>query len=286
MKKLIDYGHFYEGVRWHDGHWWASDIYGPHVMKITPEGAATVVAKVEKRPSGLGWLTDGSLIVVSMMDSRLLRVGADGRTTVHADFAHLTPNFSNDMGADSRGNAYVSCFGFDLFGAGKPQPGQLVHVAPDGTTRLAADGLLFPNGVVFSPDERTLIVAESFGVRMTAFSIAADGSLHDRRVWAKLGEVPDWESMETLSKATCVPDGCSMGPDGTVWMADAVGGRVLKLVDGQIAGEVKGPPGEQVYSCAIGGPDWKDLLMCVAPEYHAEACIRDPRASLWVARVD
>ena len=283
MKKLIEGGHFFEGARWHDGHWWVSDLYARHVLKITPDGATTVVARVEQQPSGLGWLADGTLLVVSMLDRQVLRVGADGTTALHADIHALTGGHANDMVTDSRGNSWVSNLGFDFFAGGAPQPADLVHIAPDGTPSIAARDMLFPNGMVVTPDDATLIVAETFGGRLTAFTIAEDGSLHDRRLWAQVGITPAWDSMHSLGQTDIMPDGCALAADGCVWMADA---RVVQVAENRgIIGEVRAPEGFGAYSCALGGEDGRDLLICSAPDFDDTRRKAKAEALLFLTRI-
>jgi sugar lactone lactonase YvrE len=268
MKKLLEGGHFYEGARWRDGHWWVSDLYAHHVLKIAPDGRSEIVARVEQQPSGLGWLADGTLLIVSMKDRRALRLNADGTTALHADILALTGSLANDMATDSRGNAWVSNLGFDLFTGEAPRPADLVHIAPDGTARIAAEGLLFPNGMVVTPDDRTLIVAETFGGRLTAFTIGEDGALSDRRIWATVGITPPWESLHTLGQTDIMPDGCALDDQGCVWMADAMNARVVRVAEGKgIIAEIRAPDGMGLYSCALGGPNRTDLLLCTAPDY-------------------
>jgi sugar lactone lactonase YvrE len=268
MRKLYGGGHFFEGARWRDGYWWVSDLYARQVLKISSDGAATAIAYVEQQPSGLGWLADGTLLVVSMKDRRVLRLGADGRTSVHADIYALTGSLANDLVTDRRGHAYVTNLGFDLFNGEKPRAAALVHIAPDGAAHIGAEDLLFPNGLVVSADGKTLIVAETFGGRLTAFSIAGDGSLHERRVWARVGITPSWDSLETLATADIMPDGCAIDPEGCVWMADAKGGRVVRVAENAgIVDEVRAPEGLGAYSCALGGPRLDQLLICAAPDY-------------------
>ncbi len=287
MKKLLGNGHFFEGARWREGHWWVSDLYAKTVLKISPDGISTVVATVDQQPSGLGWLADGTLLVVSMKDRRVLRVAADGSTSLHADIRDLTGSFANDMVTDVRGNAWVGNMGFDLFTGEAPRPADLVHIAPDGTARRAASDLLFPNGMVVTPDNRSLIVAETFGGRLTAFTIAPDGSLHDRRIWAQVGITPEWDSLESLGRTDLMPDGCALDEDGCVWMADAMNGRVLRVAEGKgIVGQIDAPNGMGLYSCAIGGRDGRDLLVCTAPDYDDVKRAAKAEAELHVMRID
>ncbi len=285
MNKLLGDGHFFEGARWRDGHWWVSDLYDHHVLKIAPDGSRTIIARVEQQPSGLGWLADGTLLIVSMKDRRVLKLLPNGTTVLHADIFSLTGSFANDMVTDKRGHAYVSNLGFDLFTGEAPRPTALVHISPDGTARAAAAELLFPNGMVITPDNRTLIVAETFGGRLTAFSIAEDGSLLERRIWATVGITPSWDSLETLGKADIMPDGCAMDSEGCVWLADAMGRRVVRVAENiGIIDEIRAPAGRGVYSCALGGAHLNTLLICTAPDYDDVA--RKARAEAELYTVD
>ena len=184
MITLLEGGTFFEGARWHDGAWWVADFYAHRVLRVTTDGEATSVAAVPGQPSGLGWLPDGRLLVVSMKDRRLLRQEATGRLVEHADLTTVTAGWANDMVVDAHGRAYVGNLGFDLFGDDTPAHTTIAMVTPDGQARVVADDLRFPNGTVITGDGRTLIVAESFGGVLTAFTIAPDGSLTDRRIVA------------------------------------------------------------------------------------------------------
>jgi sugar lactone lactonase YvrE len=286
MKKLIDGGHFFEGARWRDGHWWVSDLYAHHVLKIAPDGRSEIVAHVEQQPSGLGWLADGTLLIVSMKDRRVLRLSADGTTALHADILALTGSLANDMATDSRGNAWVSNLGFDLFTGEAPRPADLVHIAPDGTASIGAEGMLFPNGMVVTPDDRTLIVAETFGGRLTAFTISEDGALSDRRIWAAVGITPPWDSLHTLGQTDIMPDGCAIDDDGCVWVADAMNARVVRVAEGKgIIDEIRAPEGMGLYSCALGGSDRNELLICTAPDYDDVKRTANTEAVLYVVEL-
>ncbi|HET6950858.1 MAG TPA: SMP-30/gluconolactonase/LRE family protein [Acidimicrobiales bacterium] len=250
---LTDGGSFFEGPRWRDGRWWVSDFYRHTVYAIAPGGDTEAVLTVDAQPSGLGWLPDGSLLVVSMRDRRVLRREPGGKVTVHADFAEHCGGHANDMVVDARGHAYVGNFGFDLTGREEPRPAALVHIAPDGTVAVAADDLAFPNGAVITPDGTTLVVGETMGGRYTAFTIGDDGSLGDRRVWA------------TVAAA---PDGCALDAEGRIWAADAAGNRVVRVAEGEgIVDEIAAPDGLGVYACMLGGDDNRTLLVCGAPDY-------------------
>ena len=175
--------------------------------------------EVENQPSGLGWLPDGSLLVVSMKDQRLLRVAADGSVSTHADLSDVCGGHLNDMVVDASGRAFVGDFGFDLMGGGAPSSASVKRVDPDGTVTVVAEDLRFPNGSVITPDGGTLIVGETWGNRYTAFDIAADGSLTNRRVWAELGPEPVGNSVEELmAQIVVAPDGCTLDAEGHIWV--------------------------------------------------------------------
>lgn len=267
---MLEGGSFFEGPRWHDGEWWASDFYRHTVSRVPASGGTeTVVLEVDNQPSGLGWLPDGSLLVVSMKDQRLLRV-ADGEVSAHADLSEVCGGLLNDMVVDASGRAFVGDFGFDLMGGGPPAPASVKRVDPDGSVTVVAEDLLFPNGSVITPDGGTLIVGETWGNRYSAFDIAADGSLTARRVWASFGPPLVGGSVpERIGQVVIAPDGCTLDADGHVWCADGLGGRVVRIAPGgTIVDEITAPDGMGVYACALGGDDGRTLLMCCAPDFH------------------
>jgi sugar lactone lactonase YvrE len=183
LNTLFEGGNYFECPRWRDDRWWVSDFYRHAVISYDPQGRERIECEVEAQPSGLGWLPDGDLIVVSMKDRRVLRRAPDGSVSTHAQLSELTTGHANDMIVDRHGRAFVGNFGFDLMGGGTPAPASLVRVDPDGAVTLAAEDLWFPNGMVIT-DDGTLIVAETFAARFTAFDIEPDGSLANQRVWA------------------------------------------------------------------------------------------------------
>ncbi|MGY1637863.1 SMP-30/gluconolactonase/LRE family protein [Geodermatophilus sp. SYSU D00742] len=287
LRTVLEGGGFFEGPRWHEGTWWVSDFYRHSVSRVAPDGTETVVVEVEQQPSGLGWLPDGSLVVVSMKDRRVLRY-ADGALSTHADLAEHCGGHLNDMVVDARGHVFVGDFGFDLMGGGAAAPASLKRVDPDGTVSVAAGGLQFPNGAVITPDGGTLVVGETLGNRYTAFDLGADGSLTNRRVWASLGpEVTGTTVDEVLGQLVVAPDGCALDAEGRIWAADAVGGRVARVAEGgEIVDEVAVPSGLGVYACMLGGDDGRTLLMCCAPDFyeHNRAPVRE--AVLLATEVD
>jgi sugar lactone lactonase YvrE len=256
MGVLLEGGFFFESPRWHDGRWWVSDFYAREVCSFRPDGRdVRREATVDGMPSGLGWRPDGTLLMVSMIDRKLLGRAPDGAIHVVADLAGLAGGPCNDMVVDPEGRAWIGNFGYDFFGRGKFAPACLVRVDPDATASVVADGLLFPNGCVITPDGSTLIAGQTFGESYLAFTITEDGSLVDRRVWA---EVPGMQ-----------PDGCCLDAEGRIWCADAGGHScVLVAEGGRIVSEVLTPHGLHPYACMLGGPTGTTLLQSCAPDSH------------------
>lgn len=269
METLVRGGSFFEGPRWHDGRWWVSDFFHHTVSSFAADGADfRKEASVDQQPSGLGWTQDGALLVVSMLDRRLLRRTANGTLEVHADLHTLADGPCNDMVVDGAGRAWLGNFGktidrtwqgnFAELGDRPPfAPATLIRVDPDGSATVVADELMFPNGAVITPDGSTLIVGEMFAARYTAFAIADDGSLVDRRVWA---ELPGH-----------YPDGCCLDAEGRIWFADA-GGTGCHLIDagGNFVAKIPPPEGYTTYACMLGGPRGTTLLQCCAPDAHVK----------------
>ena len=287
-KLLLDGGTFFEGPRWRDGRWWVSDFYRHLVLTVTPDGDTEEILEVEGQPSGLGWLPDGSLLVVSMRDRRLLRRAPDGTVTTHADLSDVLVGNANDLVVTQDGHAYVGSFGFDLMAGNDPATSRLVHVSPDGAVDVAADAMYFPNGSVITPDGATLIVGETLGCGYTAFTIGRNGALSDRRSWAQLAPRPTLGSFEeTLPQVAVAPDGCALDAEGAIWFADALGGRLVRLAEGgDILEEVTAPAGEGVFACMLGGDDGRTLLACCAPDFSEEARSSSRDATLWTIPVD
>src|SRR5436305_10351421 len=235
---------FPEGPRWHNGELYFSDMHAGIVWRLTPEGVANKVVELPTLPSGLGWLPDGSLCIVSMADRRLLKHTSQGLTTI-ADLSSFTPFPINDMVMDYHGRAYIGGFGFDLNKREPPCPSVLFCVEADGNTRVAADGLLFPNGAVITPDGKTLIVAETFGTKLTAFTIQADGNLTARRVFADLKGI--------------APDGICLDEQGGVWVACPTTDKIIRVKEGGEVTDTIALPGRHSYACMLGGTDRRNL---------------------------
>ena len=258
MKTLLGGRAFLEGPRWHEGALFVSDMHAGEVLKIAPDGSSEVVTRVENGPSGLGWLTDGDMLVVSMKDRKVLRVGADGAQSVHADLSAEISRRANDMVMDAEGRAYVGNFGFD-FDTGEAAAGTcLLRIDPDGAVTRAAEDLVFPNGMVITPDGKTLIVAETMSGCLTAFDIGRGGGLSGRRIWAQLPE-------------GAVPDGICLDAEGAVWAASPTTKECLRLREG---GEVlqRVPTEHQSIACMLGGADGRTLFILTAETTHADKC--------------
>lgn len=286
MEILRTGGHFFEGARWHEGAWYVSDLYAHQVLRITEDGKAEVFAQLSTEPSGLGWLPNGEMLIVSMSDQLLLRRSLDGTIHQHADLSPYGRGWINDMAVDAMGRAFIGAFGFDLWGGAAPAPGPIFRVDPDGTTATVAEGLLFANGMVIAPDGTTLIVAESFGNRLSAFTIAPDGALTNRRIWAEFGPPPSWASIPDMLLEDYAPDGCAIDCTGAVWSADALHNRVGRIADGgKILEQVSVPGAMGTYSCALGGADGRTLLICSAPDFAHDRRAAKREAVLFVHRV-
>ena len=238
-------------------------MHAGQVMAVDLDGRAETVAQVAGDPSGLGWLPDGRLLVVSMRNRRLLRLDPGGLAEV-ADLTPFATYHCNDMVVDARGRAYVGNFGFDYEARAPMVPANLVLVHPDGRAQIAARELVFPNGAVITPDGRTLVVGESFAARLTAFDVEEDGTLSRRRVWA------------ALDKA--VPDGICLDAEGAIWVASPVGHAVLRVREGGAVTH-RIPVATQAVACMLGGPERRTLFLCTARSFAAEQT-RAERAGL------
>ena len=252
---------FPEGPRWHDGRLWFADMHAYEVVATTVDGQRSTQASVPHQPSGLGWLPDGRMLVVSMTDRRLLRQEHDGNLVLHADLSHLAPWHCNDMVVDRVGRAYVGNFGWDMLGrTTDPSLTNLIRVDPDGSCHEVASGLNFPNGAVITPDGSTLIVGESGARCLTAFSIGADGSLTDRRTWALLPE-------------GSTPDGICLDAEGAIWSACPRTGTVWRVAEGgEVLGSVAVDAALKSYACMLGGDDGCTLFVCAAGSAMPDDC--------------
>jgi sugar lactone lactonase YvrE len=241
---------FGESPRWHDERLWFSDWGAQELIAVDLEGESEVIVRMPSFPFCIDWLPDGRLLIVSARDRLLLRRESDRSLVTHADLSGLSEYPWNDIVVDGRGNAYIGNTGFD-FPGGEFAPGNLALVTPDGSARQVADGVAFPNGMVVTPDNSTLILAESYGNRLTAFDIAADGGLSNRRVWADLGDG--------------VPDGICLDVEGAVWYGDVPNKRCVRVREGgEVLQTIELDRG--CFACMLGGIERRTLFM-VAREW-------------------
>jgi sugar lactone lactonase YvrE len=273
METLLEAGAFFESPRWHEGRWWFSDFFRRVVVTAGEREDVDEVLQVDGRPSGLGWLPDGSLLVVSMLERRLLRRLPGGELALHADLSLACDWHANDMVVAVDGSAYVGNFGFDL-GNQPARPTALVRVPPDGGSAMrVGEGLLFPNGAVITDDGRTLVVCETWASRLTAFDVEPDGLLANRRVWAVVPRT--------------APDGCTLDAEGCVWFADARSNRCLRVAEGGAAvGAETVPDGLRCFACMLGGDDGRTLAICAAPDYDERARSASLASVVFVTQVD
>jgi sugar lactone lactonase YvrE len=243
---------FGESPRWHDGRLWFSNWGKQEVVAVDLKGKSEVMVRMPTPafPFCIDWLPDGRLLVVSGPERLLLRRERDGSLVTHADLRPLSQHPCNEIVVDGRGNVYVNAGGVDR--PDQKASGIIVLVKPDGSARQVAEGLAWPNGMAVTPDNSTLIVAESFGKKLTAFDLAADGSLSNQRVWADLGEG--------------VPDGICIDADNAIWYADVPNKRCVRVREGgEVLQTINIDRG--CFACALGGADKKTLFI-MATEWH------------------
>ncbi len=274
---------FGEAPRWHDGRLWFSDFYRHGIFSLGEDGER-LEHTVATQPSGLGWLADGTLLAVSMTDCAILAIRPDGEQARHAELAEYCGHWANDLVVAADGTAYAGNFGFalddwleehgveGLLNEPGPPTANLIVVAPDGSVRQVVSDMAFPNGSVLTEDGRTLIVAETFGRRLTAFDVAIDGTLSDRRVFAQLELV--------------FPDGICLDAEGQVWVANPAARECLRVREG---GEVTARLATSLtsFACMLGGEDRRTLFATTAPSSttSAVAHVREGRIESCVVDV-
>jgi len=278
---LMEGIYFGEGPRWHEGRLWFSDFYVKAVKSVSLAGDGRTEFEVDDQSSGLGWMPDGSMLIVSMTRRQVLRRSPAGEMSVHADLNGIAAFHCNDMVVDAHGRAYVGNFGFDLDAEMTSRgveavitdhpTAKLALVLPDGAVSVAADDMHFPNGPVITPDGKTLIIGETLGGVLTAFDIAADGALSNRRVWAST-----WPR---------VPDGIALDADGAIWIANPIAPECVRIAEGGEVLEVV-ETGQPCYACMLGGDDGKTLFMLTAKTSIAHEAAAAPSGKLVIATVD
>lgn len=281
VKVLAEGIYFGEGPRWHGGRLWFSDFYAHAVKSVSVLGDLRTEFEISDQPSGLGWMPDGSMLIVGMTKRQVLRRSSDGTITVHADLSDIATYHCNDMVVDVEGRAFVGNFGFNLDEEVATRPvedvianhktAKLACVSPSGKVRVAADDMHFPNGSVITPDGMTLIVGETVGFCLTAFDIGPDGSLSNRRVWAP-----------TLPR---IPDGICLDADGAVWFANPMAAECVRIAEGGEVLEVV-ETGQLCFACMLGGDDGKTLFMLTADSADAHTAAAAPTGRIVTCEVE
>jgi sugar lactone lactonase YvrE len=261
---------FPECPRWHEGRLWFSDMHGLKVMTVGLDGKAESIVDVPGQPAGLGWLPNGRLLVVSQTDRRLWRLDPNGLVEV-ADLSAIVPVSCNDMVVDGRGRAYIGHFGSQTSTVPSSwRPAEIISVTEDGSVKVAADNLSFPNGMAITPDGRTLIVAETFARQLSAFNIGRDGSLAGRRLWAPLPGI--------------MPDGICLDAEGAVWVATCANEVVRVREGGEIVARVSSST--RAFACMLGGPDRRTLFVLAAESFVAQEVKLKKSGRIEIVRVD
>ena len=276
---LMDGLTFGEGPRWHEEKFYFSDFYSHKVFSLDMDGNSEVIVEVPAQPSGLGWMPDGTMLIVSMKDKKLLSFNKNTLSEV-ADLSNLAGFHCNDMVVDDQGNAYIGNFGFNTYSGEEIKPANLILVRPGEDPCLAADDLLFPNGTVITPDGKTLIVGETYAARLTAFDINQDATLSNRRVWADFtldadeGDIP-------------LPDGMCLDVEGAIWVASPSTAEVIRVREGGVILD-RIPVETNAYACMLGGDDLKTLFICTsnASGVDPESALREKSGKIETIKVE
>ena len=276
---LMDGLTFGEGPRWHEEKFYFSDFYSHKVFSLDMEGNSEVIVEVPAQPSGLGWMPDGTMLIVSMKDKKLLSFNKNTLSEV-ADLSNLAGFHCNDMVVDDQGNAYIGNFGFNTYSGEEIRPANLILVRPGEDPCLAADDLLFPNGTVITPDGKTLIVGETYAARLTAFDINQDATLSNRRVWADFtldadeGDIP-------------LPDGMCLDAEGAIWVASPSTAEVIRIREGGVILD-RISVETNAYACMLGGDDLKTLFICTsnASGVDPESALREKSGKIETIKVE
>ena len=270
---------FGESPRWHEEKFYFSDFYSHKVFSLDMDGNSEVVVKVPGQPSGLGWMPDGTMLIVSMKDKKLLSFNNNALSEV-ADLSNLAGFHCNDMVVDDHGNAYVGNFGFNTYSGEEIKPANLILVRPGEDPCVAADDLLFPNGTVITPDGKTLIIGETYAARLTAFDINEDATLSNRRVWADF-------TLDADEGNVPLPDGMCLDVEGAIWVASPSTAEVIRVKEG---GEIfdRIPVETNAYACMLGGEDLKTLFICTsnASGVDPESALREKSGKIETVTVE
>jgi sugar lactone lactonase YvrE len=251
VKTLMTGLAFGESPRWHEGRVWFSNWVGQEIIAVDERGKSEIVARVpfDSFPFSIDWLPDGRLVMASNSDRPLLVRANSGAWSAYADTSHLNNAGWNEIVVDGRGNTYINGTGFDARAGDPFAPGIIAMVTPQGDARQVADDIHFPNGMAIAADSSTLVIAESFARRLSAFDIDADGSLSNRRVWAELGDG--------------APDGICFDAEGAIWYADVPNKRCVRVREGgEVLQTVDVDRG--CFACMLGGDDGATLFITAA----------------------
>lgn len=277
--------HFLEGPRWHDGQLYFSDFAAGKVFVLKSNGRVEMICQAPNWVSGLGFTPGDELLVVAVQERKLLRCSGPGGLVEVADLSGVARHHCNDMLVDERGRAYIGNFGFDM-NLDPIRTADLVMVSPRGGVRVVARDLIFPNGMARTADGRTLIVAETFAARLTAFDILPDGSLTARRTWAALSDRSFATVSECLVSGAPLPDGIALDTEGALWIGDAGGRAALRVAPGGEILDRVPTPDLSVFAVALGGADLKTLYMCASPPLYSHDPRVEKKAVLLATRVD
>ncbi len=279
LKTLMDGLTFGEGPRWHNNKFYFSDFYSHRVYTLDLEGNYEIIVEVPNQPSGLGWMPDDTMLIVSMKDRKLLAF-KDNALEERADLHELAGFHCNDMVVDEAGNAYIGNFGFNTYAGEGIKPTNLILVRPGEDPIVAADDLLFPNGTVITSDNETLIVGETYAARLTAFDKAEDGSLSNRRIWADLKENAEEGPVP-------LPDGICIDEEGAIWVASPSTSEVIRVHEG---GEISERIAVETnaFACMLGGEDKKTLFICTSngSGVDPDAAVREKSGKIEIVEVD
>ena len=270
---------FGEGPRWHENKFYFSDFYSHKVYSLDLSGKHEVIVEIPNQPSGLGWTPDGTMLIVSMKDRKLMSL-KDGQLKERADLTEFSGFHCNDMVVDIDGNAFIGNFGFNTYDGEEIKPTNLILVKPGEEPVLAADNLFFPNGTVITPDNKTLIVGETYAARLTAFDKSEDGTLSNRRIWADLkvnaeeGNVP-------------LPDGMCIDEEGAIWVASPSTAEVIRVHEGGMISE-RIPVQTNAFACMLGGEDRRTLFICTSNGSGVDpgAALREKSGKIEITQVD
>lgn len=308
-----------ECLRWHANALYFSDMALGTVHRWNGRSASsTPIAEIPGRPAGLGWLPDGTMLVVSMENRCLYRIGADGSTEVHADIKHLVSGHANELLVTSDGHAYVGSFGFDYHGYIRehsnasllappgPPTSALIHIDPAGKILDSSEPLAFPNGCVAIDDESTLVVAETLAMRLTAIPVDVDGMLGKPFLYASLAPPLLWNLLTRPgaiggatrfvsalfdSPALARFSSLAMGPDGIgnalgrqIWVSNALRGECVRVDQGGTVRQ-RVRTSQSTLSCVVGGEDGRTLFVGTAPTNDPIGAARISKGRIEMARI-